>query len=336
MKTQLKQHPERDVHEQAYAILAAGRLAHVGFIDGEQPYVVPMSYQYDRQEPESLYLHGALQSRALQIASSGAPLCIEVSLLDGLVYSRTALYHSMNYRSVMGFGRGEWIEDQATKDRILAEMVQRYFPGRKSGADYAPPPAEHLQATGMVRVNLHQVTAKARTGGPKGPEDQSSGPGTAGVIPTSGCGLTFHQDAFTISTDPTQMDLAAIHTLLRKTYWATELQLDQLQIAVEHSLCFGLFHQGRQIGFTRVVTDWVGFAYLADVVIDESYRGQDLGKWLMHTILNYPGLENMRRWLLKTMDAQPFYALFGFTSLAEPEKFMEKTRNQSPENVMSI
>ena len=105
--TRVRVHPERESTEDAAAILAAGYVAHVGFAVEGQPYVIPMTYQFDPAEPTRLYIHGAHHSRLMAHLATGAPVCVTVTLVDGLVYSRTALYHSVNYRSVVCFARSD-------------------------------------------------------------------------------------------------------------------------------------------------------------------------------------------------------------------------------------
>src|SRR5438445_12521612 len=100
-RARVQRHPERAVPEEAQAILAAGLVAHVGFVERGQPYVIPMAYHYDPATPGILYLHGGHASRLLRRLASGGPAAIAATLVDGLVFSRTALYHSLNYRSVL-------------------------------------------------------------------------------------------------------------------------------------------------------------------------------------------------------------------------------------------
>jgi nitroimidazol reductase NimA-like FMN-containing flavoprotein (pyridoxamine 5'-phosphate oxidase superfamily) len=179
-------HPEREVPEEAPAILAAGLVAHVGFEAEGQPYVIPMTYHYDPAEPRHLYLHGAHMSRLMAHLATGAPVCVTVTLADGLVYSRTALYHSVNYRSVVCFGRAGDTPDQGRQRALLDAMIGRYFPGRTPGRDYEPAPDAHLEATAFVAIEVEEWSAKARRGGPKGPRDSDPlSPGTAGVVPLS-------------------------------------------------------------------------------------------------------------------------------------------------------
>jgi len=170
--------------ERAAPILAEGHVAHVGFVEDGQPFVIPLGYQFNPAEPDRLYLHGSPASRALQHVASGAPICITVTLLDGLVYSRTALYHSMNYRSVVCFGRGSRVTDPELQQKVYRGMVSRYFPGRTAGRDYSEPTAEHLEATCLVEVRIEEWSAKQREGGPLGPMDSEPGAGgNCGVVP---------------------------------------------------------------------------------------------------------------------------------------------------------
>src|SRR2546422_6487184 len=136
--TRIRQHAERSVPEEAPEILARGLVAHVGFALEGKPHVIPFTYHYDPAHPDRLFLHGSLTGQTLTHLASGAPVCVEVSLLDGLVYSKTALYHSMNYRSAVAFGRARVIQDEAEKRLIFKPMIERYFAGRAAGRDYAP------------------------------------------------------------------------------------------------------------------------------------------------------------------------------------------------------
>ena len=181
--TEIQQHPERSVPEEAPEILGLGLVAHVGFVLDGRPHVLPFTYQYDPSRPDRLYLHGSLTGRTLTHLASGATVCIEVSLLDGLIYSKTGLYHSMNYRSVVAFGRARTIEDEAEKRSIFERMIGRYFEGRAVGRDYSSPTAEHLHSTAVLEVTIDEWNAKARRGGPRGPyDDDPSAPGTSGVF----------------------------------------------------------------------------------------------------------------------------------------------------------
>ena len=181
--SEIRQHSERSVPEEAPDILARGFVAHVGFVLDGRPHVIPFTYHYDPKRPDRLYLHGSLTGTTLTHLASGAPMCVEVSLLDGLVFSKTALYHSMNYRSVIAFGRARPIESEAEKRSIFEPMIARYFTGRTAGRDYASPAADHLNATALLEMTIEEWGAKARRGGPKGPTDNDpDAPGSSGVV----------------------------------------------------------------------------------------------------------------------------------------------------------
>jgi len=177
-------HPERDTTDEAASILAEGLVADVAFVGDVGPVVLPMTYHYDPLAPTLLHLHGAHHSRLMTHVASGASICVGVTLVDGLVYSKTALYHSVNYRSVVVFGRVAEEQPTLAEQRFLLEaMIARYFQGREAGVDYAVPPEEHLRATAFVTLRIDEWSAKSRSGGPKGPSDEDpSMPGTAGVV----------------------------------------------------------------------------------------------------------------------------------------------------------
>ncbi len=177
-------HPERARPDEAPAILAAGLVAHVGFVQEGQPFVIPMTYHFDPERPEHIYVHGAHHSRLVQHLAAGAPVCVTVTLVDGLVYSKTALFHSVNYRSVVAFARAGDEPPRAERRRLLEGMVARYWPGRTAGRDYDPIPDDHLDPTAFLALRIDEMSAKVRQGGPKGPRDADpNAPGTAGVIP---------------------------------------------------------------------------------------------------------------------------------------------------------
>lgn len=182
-RSTIRRHAERGVPDRAAAILAEGRVAHVAFVEDGQPFVIPMGYHFDAAEPDRLYLHGAQDSRAMRVLTSGAPVSIGVTLLDGLVYSRTAFNHSMNYRAVVCFGRGREVGDPERQRRLYRGMVARYFPGRSAGRDYSEPTGAQLAATALVEVEIEEMSAKMREGGPLGPLDATAdAPGTCGVV----------------------------------------------------------------------------------------------------------------------------------------------------------
>ena len=131
-------------------------------------------------------------------------------------------------------------------------------------------------------------------------------------------------DRITISTDPALLDLDVIHGFLKSAYWCENLPREVIERAIRHSLCFGVYDDGGQVGFARVITDRATYAYLADVFVLESHRGRGLSKRLMEAIVAHPDLQGLRRWSLATRDAHGLYAQFGFKPLSQPERHMER------------
>lgn len=132
------------------------------------------------------------------------------------------------------------------------------------------------------------------------------------------------QDDYLVSTDPKKLDTAAIHAFLTTAYWSPGIPLAVVQKALANSLCFGLYHQGKQVGLSRVVTDHATYAYLCDVYVLEAHRGKGLGHWMVECIMSHPELQNLRRFTLATRDAHGVYAAFGFTPLKAPDRMMER------------
>ena len=128
---------------------------------------------------------------------------------------------------------------------------------------------------------------------------------------------------FVIRTDEERFDLDMVHGFLTQSYWAEGISREVVARSIQNSLCFGVFCDGKQIGFARVISDYATFAYIGDVFVLESYRGHGLGKWLMECVIGHPWLQGLRRWTLLTRDAHGLYARFGFTTLKRPERYME-------------
>jgi N-acetylglutamate synthase-like GNAT family acetyltransferase len=135
---------------------------------------------------------------------------------------------------------------------------------------------------------------------------------------------SWRKDGFEISTDPAQIDVAAVHGFLAASYWAQGIPRATVERSIQHSLCFGIYREKQQAGFARVITDRATFAYLADVFVVPEFRGRGLSKWLMECISAHPELQGLRRWSLITRDAHGLYRQFGFQPLSAPERWMEK------------
>jgi GNAT superfamily N-acetyltransferase len=134
----------------------------------------------------------------------------------------------------------------------------------------------------------------------------------------------FMNKGYQISTEKSLLDFDVIFNYLdQQSYWAKGIASAKLKHAIEHSLCFGVYKNGLQAGFARVVTDEATFAYLCDVFILPAYRGLGLSKWLMQTIMAHPDLQGLRRWSLATHDAHGLYKQFGFKEINNPERWMQ-------------
>ena len=119
------------------------------------------------------------------------------------------------------------------------------------------------------------------------------------------------RDEYVLTDDKSLLDLAVVGELLVATYWAAERTAEQIKISIEHSVCFGLFHGPRQVGFARAVTDCVTFCYLCDVVVTPEHRGRGLGRWMVECMLEHPDLQTTTQ-CLRTRDAHGLYEPFGF------------------------
>jgi GNAT superfamily N-acetyltransferase len=129
---------------------------------------------------------------------------------------------------------------------------------------------------------------------------------------------------YEIDADKARLDIGFVHGFLVRSHWANGIPLAVLERAIAHSRAYGLYRDGRQVGFARVVTDHATFAYLADVFVDEAERGQGLGRWLIETVLADPELQGFRRWLLGTRDAHGLYQRCGFGEPPAPFSFLER------------
>ena len=135
----------------------------------------------------------------------------------------------------------------------------------------------------------------------------------------------WRREGYLISTDKRLLDLPVIHAFLVESYWAAGIPVEVVERSIEHSIAFGLYEGGRQIGFARAITDRATFAYLADVFILDDFRGRGLGRWLIEAVMSHPELQGLRRWMLATRDAHGLYRKSGFADLKNPSSIMEKT-----------
>lgn len=165
--------------EQIYAIVDAAPICHVGFVQEGQPYVIPTIHA---RLGDTLVFHGAPASRLLKHIAAGEPLCVAVTVLDGIVLARSVFHHSMNYRSAVLFGRGRILEGEE-KWQALEAITEHVWPGRWGEARQPTP--QELKATLVVGMEIESASAKVRTGPPKDDEADYALPIWAGVVPVS-------------------------------------------------------------------------------------------------------------------------------------------------------
>jgi GNAT superfamily N-acetyltransferase len=133
----------------------------------------------------------------------------------------------------------------------------------------------------------------------------------------------FANKGYEISTSKERVDIDVVYNYLNnESYWAKGMPFEKLQIAIDNSMCFGIYKDDEQVGFARVITDKATFAYLCDVFVLQQHRGIGLSKWLVQTILNHPELQGLRRWTLATADAHGLYKQFGFEVINNPDRWM--------------
>ena len=179
-RTTLKRLPKRGSHERRliYQILDEGFVCHVGFAVGGRPFVIPTGYA---RVGDTLYIHGSAVSRMLRALKDGVEACVTVTLIDGLVLARSAFHHSMNYRSVVVFGRASVVEEAREKLEALRAFSEHMIPGR--WAEVREPNEGELKATLVLRLPLVEASAKVRTGPPLDDEEDYRLPVWAGEVP---------------------------------------------------------------------------------------------------------------------------------------------------------
>jgi uncharacterized protein len=179
-RTRVVREPQRAVYDRdaVNQILDEAFLCHIGFVADGQPYVIPTSYGRDG---DVLYIHGSAASRMLRYLDQGAPVCITVTLVDGLVLARSVFNHSMNYRSVVILGTATLVDDPAEKLSALRALSEHILPHRWN--DSRQPNEKELKATSVLRLPIREFSAKVRVGPPVDDEEDYLFPTWAGVIP---------------------------------------------------------------------------------------------------------------------------------------------------------
>ena len=179
-RTTLKRLSQRGSYgrEAVYKILDEGFVCHVGFAIDGRPFVIPMAYG---RISDKLYIHGSAASRTLRVSSGGIPVCVTVTLVDGLVLARSAFHHSINYRSVVILGVATMVEAAEEKITALRAFTEHVIPGRWD--DVREPNQQELKATTVLALPLVEVSAKVRTGPPIDDEEDMAIPVWAGELP---------------------------------------------------------------------------------------------------------------------------------------------------------
>jgi uncharacterized protein len=179
-RTALKRLPERAFYDRevVYKILDEGFVCHVGFTIDGQPFVIPTAYG---RVGDKLYIHGSAASRTLRASGGGIPVCVTVTLVDGLVLARSAFHHSINYRSVVILGAATMVEAAEEKLTALRAFTEHVIPGRWD--DVREPSEQELKGTSVLALPLVEVSAKVRTGPPKDDEEDMALSVWAGELP---------------------------------------------------------------------------------------------------------------------------------------------------------
>ncbi|HEY8517454.1 MAG TPA: pyridoxamine 5'-phosphate oxidase family protein [Candidatus Binatia bacterium] len=179
-RTRVRRVPQRASHERAVveAVLDAAPVCHLGFVEDGRPFVIPTLHA---RVGDTVLLHGSTKSRMMCALADGAEVCLTATSIDGLVLARSAFHHSVNYRSVMVFGRAHPVLDDERKLEALRAFTERFHPGRWD--EVRPPNDAELKATLVLALPLEEAVAKVRTGGPIDDAEDMGLPVWAGVVP---------------------------------------------------------------------------------------------------------------------------------------------------------
>lgn len=326
-------------------------LAHVAFCTADGlPQCLPMAFA---RVGDVLYLHGAIANKLLQ-GVADTRCSVTFTLLDGLVFARSAFHHSMNYRCVVAVGRARLVEDESEKRRALVALVEHVASGRIEEC-IAMTEAE-IRSTRVVAIDVQEAVAKRRMGPPVDDADHVRlGEHFAGVLPLAlrataverdvpktshavppslnrraramgGLSIQEQRDGMLLySTDPSRLDFDWLHRVLAtEAYWALGVSRETLETSWHNALVFGAYTEGRQIACARVLTDKSRMAYLGDVFVDQAYRGRGYGQALVRFVMGHPVVAGCERVLLGTKDAQSLYRKFGFVE--PPTSYMVRLK----------
>jgi len=181
-RNRVRRYPDRARYDEAgvHAVLDAGLLAHVAYVIDGQPFVTPTAYW---REGRRLYWHGSAASRMIRAQASGLPVCVTVSHLDGLIAARSAFVHSIQFRSVMAFGRARRVEGLDAQRAALSAFIDRLYPGRTE--EVRPPTDNELKQTSVIEMDIEEAVAKVKASGVSRIEADEAWNAWSGVIPIS-------------------------------------------------------------------------------------------------------------------------------------------------------
>jgi uncharacterized protein len=312
-------------------------IAHVAFCtpDGV-PQCLPMAFA---RVDDVLYFHGAVANGLLR-GVVGARCSITFTLLDGLVFARSAFHHSMNYRCVVAVGNARRVDDEQEKREALVALVEHVAKGRSQ--ECIGMTDSEVRSTLVVAIDVKEAAAKQRKGPPvDDTEHVELGQHFAGVLPLALRAGAVERDVPSLavpesinqrarelgskticevtrgdvlySSDPSRIDFDWAHLMLStRAYWALGLGREALVDSWNNSLVFGAYLGGCQIACARVLTDGSRIGYLGDVFVDPAHRGRGYGQALVQFLMGHPVVARCERVLLGTKDAQTLYRRFGF------------------------
>lgn len=310
---------DRAVQDEAWIANLLWR-APLGFIassDNGQPFINSNLFFYDA-DAHAIFFHTARRGLTRTNIAADANVCFTVAEMGRLLPADTALEFSVEYNSVMVFGRAALVADEAQATAALQALLDKYFAHLRPGKDYRPPVLKELKRTSVFRLDIETWSGKRKKVGDFPGAFTYPGPESLGGEASGSDGGTdgycLQRDGYKLSTDQERLDVDLVHAFLsNESYWARGRSRETVARSIENSLCFGVYKQSGQVGFARVITDYAVHAYIADVFILSDHRGRGLGKWLVEAILAHPSLQQVSRWALDTMDAQELYEKFGFT-----------------------
>lgn len=286
----------------------------------EQPFINSNLFVYDAKA-HAIFFHTARKGRTRSNVADGADVCFTVAEMGRLLPADTALEFSVEYRSVVVFGRAMVVRDQGAATAALQALLDKYSPHLTPGEDYRPPVEEELKRTSVFRLDIESWSGKMKKVGAFAgaftyPRSETPAFETT-EADAAATGYHLQRGGYELSTDRERLDIDVVHRFLSsESYWAKGRSRDTVSRSLQNSLCFGVYKGSVQVGFARVLTDYAVHAYIADVFILPDHRGRGLGKWLVNAILAHPSLQEVSRWSLDTMDAQELYEKFGFTPAA--------------------